>query len=68
MKPIFYSLIFILIFSCKQADFIVTETDFSFNQQQPINQSNISHFPKSIIGNYINSDSTYLIVTDKQLL
>lgn len=60
--------LFTLFVSCKQADAVVTETDFSFNEQQPVNQSKISHFPQSLIGNYIDSDSTYLIVTDKQFI
>lgn len=57
-----------MFYSCKQADAVATETDFSFNLPQPINDSKISHFPRSIIGNYIDNDSTYLIVTDKQLI
>lgn len=68
MKPILYSLILVFVFSCKQADSIATETDFSFKEQQPLNQSNISHFPKNIRGNYISSDSTYLRITDKQFI
>lgn len=70
MKTIHYlfSSVLILLCSCKQADAVNAETDFSFSEPQPINDSKINSFPKSIVGNYINSDSTYLIVTDKRLI
>ena len=58
-----------MLFSCKQADAFATDgTDFSFNEQQPVNDSKISYFPRSIIGNYIDNDSTYLVVTNKQFI
>jgi len=64
-----FSLITLLLFSCKQVDAtIVSETDFSFNNQQPVNDSKINHFPRSITGEYMNIDSTYLILTDKQII
>ncbi|MDN3676953.1 hypothetical protein QWY90_06480 [Flavobacterium paronense] len=71
MKTLHYFLILIILFllsSCKQADAVITETDFSFQQSQPISDSKIGSFPRKIIGRYIDTDSTYLIVTDKQLI
>lgn len=55
-----------LLFSCKQAE--VAETDFSFSEQQPVNDSKINHFPRNFIGNYIDTDSIYLILNDKNLI
>lgn len=64
-----FSLITLLLFSCKQVDATIeSETDFSFNNLQPVNDSKINHFPRSIIGEYMNIDSTYLILTDKQII
>ena len=50
------------------AEAVATETDFSFNQPQPVNDNKINHFPQNLIGNYMDNDSIYLIVTDKQFI
>ena len=61
-------LLLLVLFSCKNISEVPTETDFSFSQKQPINGSKINHFPKNLIGYYMNIDSTYLIVTNKEFI
>lgn len=68
LKLFFTLFILFLLFSCKQVDAIATETDFSFIEQQPVNDRLINHFPRSIVGNYIDKDSTYLIVTNTNFI
>lgn len=68
LKLFFTLFILFLLFSCKQVDAIATETDFSFLEQQPVNDRKINHFPRSIVGNYIDKDSTYLIVTNTNFI
>lgn len=57
---------FILCISCKQAEAVPDYgIDFLFKTPQPINDSEINHFPNRFIGNYINQDSTNLVIEDK---
>ena len=64
----YFLLLIILVFfvSCKQrevdADFGI---DFLFKESQPPNDREVNHLPNKFIGNYINPDSTYLIIEDK---
>ena len=69
MKPTKYFLlilVFVSFVSCKQAEAVpYFGIDFLFKESQPINDSELKHFPNKFIGSYINQDSTYLIITDK---
>ena len=69
MKPTKYFLlilVFVSFVSCKQAEAVpYFGIDFLFKESQPINHSELKHFPNKFIGSYINQDSTYLIITDK---
>jgi hypothetical protein len=64
----YFLLIPVLIFfiSCKQADAVpYFGIEFLFKETQPINDRELSYLPNKFIGNYINQDSTYLIINDK---
>jgi hypothetical protein len=58
---------FIFFGSCKQADVPYFGIEFLFKETQPINDSELNHLPNKFIGNYINQDSTYLII-EKQVI
>lgn len=59
-------LVFIFFISCKQADAVpYFGIEFLFKETQPINDRELRCLPNRFIGNYINQDSTYLIINDK---
>jgi hypothetical protein len=58
---------FIFFGSCKQADVPYFGIEFLFKETQPINDRELNHLPNKFIGNYINQDSTHLII-EKQLI
>ncbi len=58
--------LFTLFVSCKQVDAVpYYGIDFLFIAPQPSNDREVSHLPNRFIGNYINQDSTNLIIEDK---
>ena len=69
MKPTKYFLLILVLsffISCKKAEAVPDfGIDFLFKESQPINDSELKHFPNEFIGSYINQDSTYLIITNK---
>lgn len=65
LLPIFTVLFLV---SCKQADAVpYYGIDFLFKKTQPINDNEINQLPNKFIGNYINQDSTFLII-DKRVI
>lgn len=57
---------FTLIISCKQADAVpYYGIDFLFKASQPIDDREVNHFPNRFIGNYMNQDSTNLVIENK---
>lgn len=61
-------LISISVLSCKKAEAVPYEgVVFLFNEIQPVDDNEIASFPNRFIGNYINNDSTYLIVDKKDV-
>lgn len=57
---------FTLIISCKQADEVpYYGIDFLFKASQPIDDREVNHFPNRFIGNYMNQDSTNLVIENK---
>jgi len=55
-------------FSCKKIESIPYEgVEFLFEKIQPIDDKEITNFPNRFTGNYINNDSTYLIVGKKDV-
>ena len=58
----------ISILSCKKAEEVPYEgVVFLFNDIQPIDDNEIASIPNRFTGNYINNDSTYLIVGKKDV-
>lgn len=58
--------IFIFFISCKQADAVpYFGIEFLFKESQPINDREIRQLPNKFLGNYISSDSTYLIIKNQ---
>ncbi|MGL2964170.1 hypothetical protein ACSVH2_10165 [Flavobacterium sp. RSB2_4_14] len=65
LLPIFSVLFF---GSCKRADAVpYYGIDFLFKEAQPINDNELKQLPNKFIGNYINQDSTFLII-EKRLI
>ena len=58
---------FFLILSCKRSD-ALTGPSIYFESPQPINDSELSSFPKRFLGLYVNSDSSYLRVKQNIIL
>ena len=55
-------------FSCKKTESIPYDgVDFLFNEIQPLDDKEIASFPNRFEGMYINNDSTYLIVSKKDV-
>jgi hypothetical protein len=58
----------ISILSCKKAEAVPYEgVVFLFNEIQPVDDNEIALIPNRFSGNYINNDSTYLIVDKKDV-
>ena len=58
----------ISILSCKKAEEVPFEgVVFLFNEIQPVDDNEIASIPNRFTGNYINKDSTYLIVGEKDV-
>ena len=58
--------LFTLYINCKQADAVpYYGIDFLFKAPQPIDDSEVNHFPNRFIGNYMNQDSTNLVIENK---
>lgn len=58
----------ISILSCKKAEAVPYEgVVFLFNEIQPVDDNEIASIPNRFSGNYINTDSTYLIVGKKDV-
>ena len=56
------------LFSCKKIESIPYDgVDFLFKEIQPVDDKEITNFPNRFQGIYINSDSTYLIVSKKDV-
>jgi len=61
----FFCLIF---FSCKKIESVPYDgVDFLFKEIQPVDDKEITNFPNRFQGIYINSDSTYLVVSKKEV-
>lgn len=62
------TIISISFISCKRIEAIPFEgVVFLFNEIQPADDNEIAYFPNRFIGNYVNNDSTYLIVGKKDV-
>lgn len=58
----------ISILSCKKAEAVPYEgVVFLFNEIQPVDDNEIASIPNRFIGNYSNNDSTYLVVSKKDV-
>lgn len=58
--------LFTLYINCKQADAVpYYGIDFLFKAPQPIDDREVNHFPNRFIGNYMNQDSTNLVIENK---
>ena len=58
--------ILLFFISCKQADVVpYYGIEFLFKETQPINDRELKYLPNKFIGNYINQDSTYLIIENQ---
>jgi len=65
---VLFGVISISILSCKKAEAVPYEgVVFLFNEIQPVDDNEIASIPNRFIGNYINNDSTYLIVDNKDV-
>lgn len=65
-KCFFIILILIFFISCKKVEAVPDfGIDFLFKESQPINDCELNHLPNKFIGNYINQDSTFLILGKK---
>ncbi|MEN2400093.1 hypothetical protein GKZ90_0009910 [Flavobacterium sp. MC2016-06] len=67
MKKIFLILVLILaISSCKKADVAATSLgpNIYFESPQPINDSELDHFPNKFKGLYMDKDSTFLRINE----
>ena len=63
---LFLALFFVL--SCKQAETPALEgIDFLFKETQPVNDSEILHFPNRFLGSYMDKDSIFLIISKKDI-
>ena len=58
------SIIYLLFSSCKKAEDFPVGYNFYFENPQPINDSELNSIPNKFLGVYVNSDSTYLNITD----
>ncbi len=65
---VLFGVISISILSCKKAEAVPYEgVVFLFNEIQPVDDNEIALIPNRFSGNYINNDSTYLIVDKKDV-
>ena len=60
--------IYVSILSCKKVEQVPYEgIDFLFSEIQPVNDNEIAFIPNRFIGNYINNDSVYLVISKKDV-
>ncbi|KUJ59983.1 hypothetical protein AR687_20395 [Flavobacteriaceae bacterium CRH] len=71
MKKIILILVLIIsIFSCRKADAPAKESgfDFCFENPQPVNDSELDHFPNKFKGLYMSKDSTFLRIEEDRII
>ena len=67
-KAIFLIFIITFIVSCKKAESCADCLTFYFENPQPVNDSELDHFPNRFRGLYMNKDSTFIIIDKDRIL